>query len=231
MYDALPKGLILEYDDVFIGKRDHLSTVFFADATRPKQHKIALELIRYAIETRLRWTPVEVRDFLSEDILQKLKLKVLLKYIIFPKAYFHEYDLFYIAWCLYPQTKNMTEEELELRVYRRLLASDTYRIPAEFFSFAEGTRRAGNCLSYAIETYHQFPKDDGFPMYEFFAGDKAVAFLKQCKLYKVCRQMFPTPLDYLHTALRTDERKKIYYSFFSFLARMKKDEQTEEQER
>lgn len=230
MYEALPKGLILEYDDVFIGKRDHLSTNFFADATRLKQHRIALELIRYAVETRLRWSPVEVRDFLSEDILQKLKLKVLLKYIVFPKVYFQGYDLFYIAWCLYPQTRNMSDEELELRVYKQMLASDTYKIPAEFFSFAEGMRRACNCLSYAIESFHQFPDDDGFSMYEFFAGKLSIGFLKQCKLYKVCRQMFPAPLDFLHTALRSYQRKQVYYSFFSFLGylqHIKTDEQQE----
>lgn len=46
----------MEYDDSLLGNRPQLSLYYFNNGTNVNS-KLALKLIKYAIETRLKWYP------------------------------------------------------------------------------------------------------------------------------------------------------------------------------
>lgn len=213
----LPKELILAYDELFVGHTDRLPLSFF-DARMPdNSHRLALELFRYAVESRLRWSPTEMRDYLSMEIVVLLKLRPVLRYIQFPAGMVAERSLFYIAWQLFPYTRNKEIIDVELETYQAFLDGRIYKMPKDYFTGDTGLNRAYNCLIYAINTKHPFPSDDLFSLYEFFATNDCVSFLGEMKLMKVCRMLKMTPLEYIHYALRKNQRSEVLFQYFKFL--------------
>ena len=117
----ISKSLIMDYDDMFIGLTDRLPITYFSNVSPAVCHLTALGLFKYAIESRLRWSPTEVRDYLTMEIIEDLKLTAVFRYIQFPNGLIPESSLFYIAWCLYPKTQNKSIQDVELET------SDTMR--------------------------------------------------------------------------------------------------------
>ncbi len=209
----LKKEIVMEYDDSLLGLRPPISTYYF-DKDAFANSNLALELIKYAVETRLKWDPYQIREYLTMDILKFLKLDHVYKFIKFPPELDSKTDMFYIAWALYPETQNRTYEELELRPYKALLNNEISKLPVGFFSDFDGLRRAGNCLIYVIENYHPF--ESKFDMYEFFSTFEAKKFLKKMKLNRFCNTLYDNPLEYLHCSLSENEASNLFYSFFYF---------------
>ena len=183
------------------------------------KYRLALELFRYAVESRLQWSPSEMRDYLSMEIVTLLCLRPVLRYIRFPSGMVPERSLFYIAWQLYPRTKNKTVSDVDMETYQMFLDGRLYKMPKDFFSGDKGFSRAKNCLIYAVNTKLHFPSDDLFSLYEFFATNECVTFLGEMKLMKVCRSLRMTPLEYLHSALKETQRSEVLFHYFSFLLR------------
>ena len=80
----ISKDLMLEYDELLLGNRTTLPQSFFSTNGSAANEQNALDLMRYAFETYLKWTPFELCDWLTWDILILLKLKYVMKYIRFP---------------------------------------------------------------------------------------------------------------------------------------------------
>lgn len=215
----LPAELIHAYDELFLGHTERLSLSFFDQHAPINNHRLALELFRYVVETRLRWTPSETRDYLSMEIVTLLFLRPVLRYVRFPSGMIPEKNLYYIAWQLYPKTRNKTKTEVETDTYQMFLDEKIYKMPKDFYSGDKGMERAYNCLIYAINTYLHLPNDDLFSLYEFFATNECVSFLGEMKLMKVCRSLRMTPLVFLHKALKPSQRSDVLFSYFSFLLR------------
>ena len=208
----LSQEIIMEYDDSLLGNRPYLSTYYFERQASPQA--TVLELIRYACETRLNWSPEQLRDYLTMDILQLLGLRHLFKYINFPDYLSPSEDLFYVAWCIYPWTQDTALEDLEIRAYKRLLSSETVKFPKKYFHGLDGLSRACACLRYVITTYHPF--ENTLAMYRFFASAEAVAFLREYKLLIAGYEQFESPLEFLHTALPETQKDETFYQYFCF---------------
>ena len=202
----LPAELILAYDELYLGHTERLPLSFFDTHLPDNSHKLALELFRYAVESRLRWTPTEMRDYLSMEIVVLLHLRPVLRYVRFPSGMVPEKSLFYIAWQLYPRTKNKSVSDVEMETYQMFLDGRIY----------------------AINSRLQFPSDDLFSLYEFFAANECVTFLGEMKLMKVCRSMRMTPLEFLHSALKPTQRSEVLFHYFCFLLRYAPREKREE---
>ncbi len=224
----LPAELILAYDELYLGHTERLPLSFFDTHLPDNSHKLALELFRYAVESRLRWTPTEMRDYLSMEIVVLLHLRPVLRYVRFPSGMVPEKSLFYIAWQLYPRIKNKSVSDVEMETYQMFLDGRIYKMPKDFYSGDKGVSRACNCLIYAINSRLQFPSDDLFSLYEFFAANECVTFLGEMKLMKVCRSMRMTPLEFLHSALKPTQRSEVLFHYFCFLLRYAPREKREE---
>lgn len=212
----ISKDLMLEYGELLLGNRTTLPQSFFSTNGSAANEQNALDLMRYAFETYLKWTPFELCDWLTWDILILLKLKYVMKYIRFPPELDPDKDLYYIACRLYPQTLRFSESDLTLAVYKKMLAGEIRKYPKEFFSGIEGMRRAGVCLAYAIEQF--LPVDNVYDLYEAFSKPSINQFLRKRKLMSVCSDLFGYPLDFLHAALPNQQKQPAMYFYCQFLS-------------
>ncbi len=210
----IKKELILEYEDVLLGKANCISPFHFENGPYFNE-TAALDIIKYAVETYLKWDPYTMRDCLTLEIMNMLKLKPLLRYISFPPELNPKKDLFYIAWKLYPKQITYSTKQLILDVYKDVLSGKLKRFPKEFFTGAKGFLRASICLQYFIENFA--PKEDVPHLYKYFAGPKISNDLKQYKLNIVCKDNFDSPIEYLHFSLPKEQKDESLYHFFSFV--------------
>ena len=214
---TLPPDLINAYDELYIGNTERFPLSFFSKQYPERSHQRALELFRYALTTRLHWDKYEIRDHLTMDIVKKLKLKPILEYIKFPVGFNPSTSLFFIAWCLYPETKNKSVVDVELETYEHFLSGRIQKMPKMYFDGVDGLNRAYHCLIYAINKYKPSIENDMYSLYEFFTTVNAISFLSEIKLIKVCNSFSISPLDFLHYSLPLAQRDNTYYSYFSFM--------------
>ena len=207
------KGAIAEYEDLLVGKRKTFSHYYF-NYNSTGNMKLALQVIEYAFDTYLKWSPGQLRDCLTIDVMEQLKLNGFIRYIAFPPELDSTKDLFYIAWLLYPTTVHFSEKDLVLRVYKNLLDEKIKKYPKEFFSGMDGLTRAHVCLRYMIE--HYLPAKSIDELYEYFGTLKSVRGLRQHKLLVVCNDLFDTPVEFLHKSLHKDQQNTFWYRYYDF---------------
>ena len=65
-------GLLMEYEDILLKKRKDFSATYIGQNASQKDIK---ELFQYVFENLLEWTPEMARDYLTMDIIQKLREK------------------------------------------------------------------------------------------------------------------------------------------------------------
>jgi hypothetical protein len=213
----IPRDLIMAYDEMFIGITDRLPITFFSNISSAVCHNIALELFHYAFDTRLHWSPTEIRDYLTLEIINDLKLMPVFRYIKFPNGLIPENSLFYIAWCIYPKTQNKSIQEVELQTYRRYLDGTIKKLPQHYFQDEYGPQRAYNCLIDRLNYYQPFSSDDPFYIYEYFVSPGCVPFLGKAKLIKLCVMLNLNPLEFFFKALSPSQKDFAMFSFFEFL--------------
>lgn len=216
----LPSEIIMAYDDLFIGNGDNFPLMLLSRYSPLYSNNYALELFRYAFETKLDWSPVEVRDFLTMDILKALKLSSVLQFVIFPESLIPEENLFYLAWLIYPKTQNNSLINVELQLYDRFIDNNLTKLPKGFFTDGDSSIRAFNCLIYAINKLHPFNFNDNFLEYEYFSSMNCVSFLRKAKLIKVYNSMDLSPLEFFHSALSQNQKSDLFFSYFSFLCQV-----------
>jgi len=207
------KSAIAEYEDLLVGKRKTLSPYYFNYNTTGNM-RLALQIAKYAFDTYLGWSPDQLRDCLTIDVVERLKLHGLIRYIAFPPELDSTKDLFYIAWLLYPATVHFSEKDLVLRVYKNLLAKKIQKYPKEFFTGRDGLTRAQVCLRYMIEQYLPVKSID--ELYEYFGTQKSVRFMRQNKLLVVCNDLFYTPVEFLHKSLHKNQQNVFLYRYYDF---------------
>jgi hypothetical protein len=196
-----------EYDDILLGNKNSGSTLLMS---RRHGNKVTDDILRYVFEYYLGMTHTDVRDRLTLDILKSLKLMPFVKRIPCPEELDENKDLFYIAYRLYPETRTANAADLVKKVYFEVVDGKRDKYPRLFFDSAGGWARAKICLLAMIGEY--LPFSDIGELYAFFADErKAVETLGKRKLLTPLRDMFETPLEYLHESL--PERQKSEYRY------------------
>lgn len=217
MERVLSRDLIMAYDEMFIGLTDRLPITFFSNVSETVCHATAIHLFRYAFNTRLHWSPTEIRDYLTMEIIEDLKLMPVFRYIKFPNGLIAENSLFYIAWLVYPKTKNKTIQEMELLTYKRYLNGGIKKLPQHYFKDEYASQRAINCLIDRLNYYQPFSSDDSFYRYEYFLSPGCVQLLGKSKLIRICVLFNINPLEYYFHTLSADQRDYVMFSFFEFM--------------
>ena len=218
----MKQDLIMAYDNLFIGLTDRLPTMYFSSNINPRLlHLQAIELFRYAFDHVLHWSPTVVRDYLTMEVINDLKLMPVFRHIIFPEGFVREESLFYIAWLAYPQTVNKTIQDVELEMYHKYLNKEIKKLPTNYFSGKRSVVRACNCLIDRINYYQPFSSSDPFYAYEYFVSPGCVPFLGKSRLIKIVIALNSTPLDYFHHSLKPSQRNNILFSYFKFMLQYK----------
>ncbi len=209
---------IAEYDNLLLGKKTDLFSMIFQKDKPVENSHIAGDIIRYAVEHYLHWTPQEMADLMTPEILQQLKLDKIIRYLVCPPEIDPRRDLEdlrCLAWVVYPKAITVSTVDLTIRMLHRRMNREIYKWPKEFFSGPEGENRAIICLRYAID--NGLPCDSVQELYEAFAGKRGLDLMRRYEILTVCRDCFESPLDYLHITLSRSQHNATLYHFYKYL--------------
>lgn len=216
------KALILEWESRMRNNdKKGLPNAFFSyDAVQNEKEAIAL--FRYVFEKVMHWTPEQVRNTISLEIIEKLRLKKAYKRIIFPRELSPRGDCFYLAKKCYPdQIHGYDQEDIWRMEYLKVLDSPYGKFPKNYFSESVGELRAKVFLMYQLETRSKFKNQE--EMYMFFADTKkATTFLESVKLKTPLDLLYLSPLEYLHESLPTSQKNEFLFQYAEFF-QMDKD--------
>ena len=113
--------LLVEYDDIMIGKRDSFSDSYFSKESVASSNN-ALTVMRYAFKHYLRWSKEAVAEKLDTALMKKLHLLGLMKFIDYPIEYDKDKDYFYLANLVFSRTR-LTLRDRTIHIYERILYS------------------------------------------------------------------------------------------------------------
>lgn len=193
-----PISILSQMDEILAGLRKTCSTVVMS-----KEHgnKLTDEILKYVFEDYLGMSPTDVRDKLTPEIVDLLKLKQFIQNRIpCPVELNQDTELQYIAWYLYPETKNASNEQLIIKVYLEILSGKRKKYPKYFFDDIRGENRAKILLKTMINEF--ICPESIEELYELFANSKRIIpLLDKYGLRTPLNCIFITPLEFLHEAL------------------------------
>ena len=203
---------IIEYEELLIGNQERLSSSFIGYTTR-KQDQLK-DLLKFTFENILRWTPEQVRNKTSIELLQSLKAAKIFSYLDYPNELDKTTDTFYLAKILYPKEIRYSHRDIVLRTYEAVLSKRRNKFPQDFFSDKNGTLNFSICLNYYLATRYEgmlrFVNIE--EAYDYFANEKeANSLLTKAKLYNACYDLYESSLDMFHDILITEQKDDFLY--------------------
>ncbi len=200
-------GLIMEYEDILLGKRKEFSPEYVGKNTIAKDIR---EFLKYVYEDLLHWTPQMIRDYNNAELVKSLYLTKAIKKIPFPSELSADEDFFYVAKFLYPDIIRCSKKHLTLRVYERVLSGDLVKYPKKFFSDADGELNLNICFQYAVSQNLQVKSIE--ELYAYFSNkEQGIAFLKEARLYNPYVNYYEYPIDILHESLPSQQKNMLFY--------------------
>lgn len=204
--------LYSEYDQIMIGKRNYFSEFFFK-YDKNENMKNALVVMRYAFCSYLRWPPEVLMKCLNREIMEKCHLQTLMQYIDYPIEYKKDTDYYYLVTLIFRRHK-LTFSDKTIHTYENILAKNTPKFAKDYFVGYYGKLRACICLQYMINHYVDFHTIN--ELYYIFSSEKGYQILKEMRLLPVCKNIFDTPVDYLHYILPDESKNYLYYYFYKY---------------
>lgn len=224
------RGILYEYTKVLTGEMAGFSSATLGRKS-PKSQKNAMIICRLAFEIFLRWTPEDVAGRLTKTILDELKLTDVLPYLELPADYFTSGDYTLLAAAIYPGKLSVSENTLVINTYKMvLLGKDDgglYRFPKKYFDGNIGMKRAAICFRYMMSTNTFFHSTK--EMYEFFASPAGSHLINSQGLKLVLRDIYHSPVRFLHESLPEEERDNYWYHYYEFLYHYGKEKRNYDQ--
>lgn len=170
----------------------------------PEDEKAVLDMLRYALEYYLEWTPQYAKDHLTEEILTKLHLRSLVRSRLGYPAELAGDDspwIYYLICRAYPKLFTYDETDAVISYYEKNYIGTPKYGKSFFTSTEEGIRRAKICLWYAIQNYQSFLSVAD--MYRFFVDSRSESekWLKDMKLFTHCDENYESPVEFLHASI------------------------------
>lgn len=201
---------------ILIGVLLALSSYYFYDSeARGANEKVAIQLIRYAIEKLLNWTVDTTVKRFDEYMIKQLKLERIILYIDYPTEV-KKGSIEYILSLLYPAKMHLSQRILAERIYRSVL-EDEEQFPREYFSGTSGFQRFCHCFRYLIEHYKVFYTIE--EAYRFFTTIEGKNFLALYRLKVPAEQLGINILDALYEISKDNEHSQLYYCYYSFMGK------------
>ena len=132
-------GILNDYEDVLLGNRQRIPTSYFLFDKKGNE-RIALSVIRYAIENLLGWDIHNAIKLFNKNYISFMKLDQMVKYIAFPSDVTKD-DTEYILYLLYPRYVDYDVKRYTLRVYDKVMAGEG-RYPKDYMYGYLGMLRA-----------------------------------------------------------------------------------------
>lgn len=206
--------LYYEYEQILIGNKDAFTPCFFKYGDKTS-HTYAMIVLRFAVEKYLRWNPYDMKDLISKEIIDLMKLNSIMKYINFPIEVNKDEDYYILAALAYPNIIKIDTKELVLRTYKDVLNDKISKFPKEYLTGFDGIMRAGICLQHIIKKHYGFSSNQ--ELYAFFISPDCIKALKKYRLNNISNEMFEYPIDFLHESLPSYQKDEFLYNFYKFL--------------
>lgn len=206
--------LYQEYDDIVIGKRPAFSDRFFSGEGNPKTNmENAIFVIRYALTKYLRWNADAMAANLNKEVMTRMHLQPLMKYVEYPLEYDKENDWFYLVSLIF-KDKRIGLRQKTIHTYECVLSGELAKYPRDYFVGSDGVVKAAICLQYLLneKTSYETIND----LYYAFASDEGYELLRDNKLLNACKEIFETPVEFLHFSLPPDMRDEFLRQYYSF---------------
>ncbi len=203
--------IIYEYEEVLLGKKAIICLDFFQKNAKELNEKQALAVFRYAFEVYLRWSPIQIRENITKELLEKMKLTQLIRYLQFPAEINPEKDCYYIANIMYPYLLDIDFKKNVLHVFKESLKNKE-KLPKEFLSEAIGEIRANICMQYILSEKMYFETTE--ELYYYFYSKKGIQELKKYKLYGAIGNFYNSPLEFMHFSLPQAQKNEFLYHYY-----------------
>ena len=214
-------GILNEYEEVLIGNRKQISKGYFIFDKKGNE-RVALAVIRYAIENLLGWNIEEAASFFNTNYIELMKLGQMVRYIDFPSDVTQE-DTEYILYLLYPKHIEYELQRYTLRIYDEVMAGKR-RYPKDYMYGYLGLVRAKICLQHVIQKTKLFLSQDA--IYSFFASPECLRYLKDNKLYQLYCSFYATPLEYLHDSMPSSVKNEFLFHNYMFELKLRQIQET-----
>ena len=177
----------------------------------------ALAVIRYAVRHILRWEPQDAAEHLTPNIISKLKLNDVIKYVSYPPDVSRSEDIKAgCPWLISRAFPNDVKYDMQaqlLKVYEKVKKGEQ-QFPRYMFRGAGWDRKLAFLLNNYLST--NIPTGSVEDLYKLFAipteGNK---ILRKACLFYAYRDFYDSPLAYLHSALG-NSGDDFYYNYYSY---------------
>lgn len=209
----ISQNLLYEYQLLLLGRIPSIQPDLFDGEARQKE-KAALDIIRYAVENLLRWTPKEMAAKFNEDVIQKMKLSKVVSYVSFPPEADKKRDYFVYAHKLYPDIVTMDLYTLTILTYHNVHEKHLVKFPKGFFDDNLGRTRALMCMNYALSRDGRFQSKQ--ELYRMFTETSGMQFIQKHRLDLARRLSWENAIDFVHEALSRNDRDEMWYHYYKF---------------
>lgn len=202
--------IIMEYDDILCGVKKRFSKDVALN------EKSVRAIGRFAFSYYMQWTPQDIKNKVTLDVLKKLKLdKLFEKYAGFPHELNAKKDTYYYAHWLYPDLISYDVRSSVLQVYIDVIEGRRNLFSMNFFNDDYALERAEICLQEALKRT-EFKNE--YEMYRFFASPtEAAEFLEKFRLTKPAQMYYKNPVQFLHSALPEHNKNEFWFNYFIFV--------------
>lgn len=210
------KFFLQAYEDLYINTyKSTFPKIYFENMSQKQRQERALQIIRFAIEKYLQWKPSEVKKYLTQAVIQKLKLFQLLKYINFPSEYSKDgMDLTYLAYLLYPHLYKINTKQQCINMYKRICDGEISKFPSEWIDTVNGIKHFALTFQYVLTQMPRFKNVE--QLYAFFAGPKAIPTFKKYKIYTFAITLYPNVFTAVHNSLPEDIKSDFLFHYYMF---------------
>lgn len=208
---TISANLLYEYQLLLLGKIPSIQPDLFDGEARQKE-KAALDIVRYAVENLLRWSPKEMAAKFNAEVIARMKLNKIVSYIIFPPEADKSRDYFVYAHKLYPTQITMDLYTLTILTYNKVHQKHLVKFPKGFFDDNLGRTRALLCMNHALSRDGNFTTKR--ELYKAFTETTGAQFIQRHRLDLARRLSWEYPIDYVHEALAKNDRDETWYHYY-----------------
>lgn len=212
--DTTYRNVLREYEEMVLGKRKTYSAASLPKNASPEY---CAKILKTILTIYLpKWTPTDIRDGLTPEIATNLYLWPLIKHLPCPEELNPKKDLCFVAWALFPETRNIKEIDLIAGVYQGIINGTRQKFPKGYFYGTNGALRAKAIFKLFMNEFviPQYNLTCIMDAYDLFASSEIDGLIERCHLMAFVRDRFGLPLNFLHACLGDAADDVMYYNAF-----------------
>ena len=203
---AISRILIFEQTEILLGNRKNYSDTYF------RSEKDAITFIRYMVKMYLHCDSLaHANATITCDMLRDIELSRAMQVIDIPKyLYPEDQDEYLIDRIFTPRFD--PERWMRERYCKQIIEGTFKKFPKYYMTDDNAKWRASECLKILLR--HDYPMMTVFELYKFSTTSAFREYLKKKVLWNTCSHLFPTPVDFVHSSLKNDQKDPFLFMMF-----------------